>query len=113
MRTTDLVYVGFRKKVAALNRQTGEIVWHWEAAKGSSYLTLLVDRDLLIVSVDGYTYGLDAATGREEWFNPMKGFGIGVASLASVSGSAQNTQAHAATAEAQAAQTATHGPAHT
>ncbi|MDZ4286850.1 MAG: PQQ-binding-like beta-propeller repeat protein [Prosthecobacter sp.] len=111
MKTTDLVFVGFRSRVAALHRGTGEIVWEWEAAKGSSYLTLLVDRDLVIVSVDGYMYGLAAATGRELWFNPMKGFGTGVASLASASGSAQNTQAHAAAAEALAAQAATtHSP---
>jgi outer membrane protein assembly factor BamB len=119
MQTIDLVYVGFLKRVAALHRSTGEIVWQWEADKGASYLTLLVDNDIVIVSVDGYMYGLDAATGRELWFNPMRGFKTGVASLAIANHSAQNTQAnaraHAATtaaqqalAQQQAAQSATY-----
>lgn len=101
MQVTDLVYVGLLSRVAALDRQTGEIIWQWQAAKGSSYLTLLVDRDLVIVSVDGYTYGLDAATGRERWFNPMKGFKTGVASIATAHSSTPNTAAHAANASVQ------------
>ena len=103
MNTTDLVYVGFHKRVAALNRRTGEMVWQWQAAKGMSYLTLLVDRDTVIVSVDGYMYGLEASSGRELWFNPMKGFGTGVASIASVNGAAQNLAANAAVSAAHAA----------
>ncbi|MDB6072859.1 MAG: hypothetical protein JWO89_499 [Verrucomicrobiaceae bacterium] len=103
MKTTDLVYVGFHKRVAALNRKTGEIVWQWQASSGSSYLTLLVDGGMVIVSVDGYMYGLEASSGRELWFNSMKGFGTGVASLASANGSAQNVVAHAAASDAQAA----------
>jgi outer membrane protein assembly factor BamB len=103
MKTTDLMYVGFRKRVAALNRKTGEIVWEWQASSGSSYLTLLVDGDILIVSVDGYMYGLQTSSGRELWSNPMKGFGIGIASLASANGSAQNVAANSAAAAAQAA----------
>ena len=102
MNTADLVYVGFLNRVAALERQTGRIVWEWEATKGRSYLTLLLDRGVLVVSVDGYMYGLEASTGREMWFNPMKGFGTGVASLASTNGTAQNVAASAAASAAQA-----------
>ncbi|MDB6138084.1 MAG: hypothetical protein JWO94_1156, partial [Verrucomicrobiaceae bacterium] len=98
MNNADLVYVGFLSRVAALNRKTGEILWEWQAQEGRSYLTLLLDRDLLIVSVDGYMYGLEAATGRERWFNPMTGYNTGVASLASMSGSVQNPAAHASAA---------------
>jgi len=101
MKTTDLVYVGFLNRVAALNRRTGEIVWQWQSSKGSSYLTLLVDGDLVLVSVDGYMYGLETCTGKELWANPMKGFGTGVASLATVNGSAQNAAANAAVSAAR------------
>lgn len=107
MSTTDLVYVGFLHRVAALDRLTGRIVWQWEAANGRGYLTLLLDRGVLIVSSNGYMYGLDAASGRELWYNPMKGFGSGVASLASANGSAQNVAGNAAASAAAAHAVAT------
>lgn len=83
---SDLVFTGFNKRVAALHRDTGSIVWQWKAPSGSSYTTLLLDGDRLIVSVHGYTYALDALTGRQLWANEMSGFGFGVASLVSVRG---------------------------
>lgn len=113
MSTHDLVYVGFLKRVAALHRDTGEIVWEWEADKGSSYLTLLVDRDLVLVSVDGYMYGLDAATGNQRWSNPMRGFGTGVASLATQNTCAQNSTAAASATAQQMLHTGAFTPPHT
>ncbi len=101
MSTADLVFVGFLRRVAALERNTGQIVWQWEADKGRCYQTLLLDQGMLIVSVDGYMYGLEASTGRQLWFNEMKGFGSGVASLASVNGSAQNVAASASATRAK------------
>lgn len=83
---TDLVFTGFNKRVAALHRDTGEIVWQWRCNCLHTYTTLLLDGDRLIVSVQGYMYALDAATGRELWANEMAGFGYGVASIASVRG---------------------------
>ena len=83
----DLVFVGLKSRVAALRRDTGEMVWSWRAPKprGGSYLSLLViDKTRLIASVDGYTYCLDARTGAELWFNELKGFGTGVASIATL-----------------------------
>jgi outer membrane protein assembly factor BamB len=103
MDAPDFVYVGFKNRVAALHRLTGELIWQWKAAKGCSYVTLLLDREVLIVSVDGYMYGLEACSGIELWFNNMTGFGTGVASIASVHGSSQNQIANAAAISAAAA----------
>lgn len=50
---------------------------------------MLLDGDRLIVSVVGYMYCLDPATGNQLWFNELSGFGTGVASLASVRGCVQ------------------------
>ncbi|GEP45023.1 PQQ-binding-like beta-propeller repeat protein [Brevifollis gellanilyticus] len=86
MSIPDLIFTGFNKRVAALDRHTGQIVWQWSAHTGSSYTSLMLDDDRLIVSVHGYMYALDALTGRQLWFNEMSGFGYGVASLASVNG---------------------------
>jgi outer membrane protein assembly factor BamB len=100
MNLSDLIFTGFNRRVAALDKRTGQIIWNRKLPKGNSYATLLLDGDLLVVSVDGYMYGLNALTGEEIWFNEMSGFGTGVTSLASVNGSVQNIAAAAAADEA-------------
>jgi outer membrane protein assembly factor BamB len=62
------------------------LAWSWKAPEGSGYVVLLYDTDRLIASVQGYTYCLDPATGAQMWANPLKGFGLGVPCLASISG---------------------------
>jgi len=86
MTLENLVFVGFNSRVAALDRRTGELVWKWKCPKGKGFVTLLLDADRLLASVQGYTYCLDARTGQQLWFNELSGFGHGVASLASVRG---------------------------
>lgn len=103
MQLKELIFTGFNRQVAALDRRTGLIIWQWKAAKGRSYVTLLLEGDVLVVSVDGYMYGLNARTGVELWCNEMTGFGMGVASLASVNGSAQSLNSVASAAAAAAA----------
>ncbi|MGD9722167.1 MAG: PQQ-binding-like beta-propeller repeat protein [Pirellulales bacterium] len=81
--TGGLVFVGFNARVAALDRETGELVWQWKCPRGSGIAALLLDGDRLIASLQGYTYCLDAASGQLIWNNPLKGMGIGTACLAS------------------------------
>ena len=104
MATTDqLIFVGFNSRVAAIDRDTGQLIWQWKCPRGTGYTSLLFDGDRLIVSVMGYTYCLVPLTGQVLWFNELPGMGMGVASLASVRGSMQNPQAAAAyAAEEQA-----------
>ena len=100
----QLIFVGFNSRVAALDRRTGELVWNWKSPRGKGYVTVFLDGELLIVSVVGYTYALDSLTGRTVWFNELSGFGMGVASIASVRGSVQNIAAAAAQADEESAQ---------
>ena len=103
MNLSDLIFTGFNRRVAALDKRTGKIVWGHKLDKGQQYVTLLLDGNVLIVAVDGYMYGLDALTGEQLWFNEMTGYGTGVTSLVSLNGSAQNLTAAAAAAAAVAA----------
>ena len=77
----QLVFVGFNSRVLALDRESGEIVWTWQASKprNGGYVTMLLDDDRLVVSVMGYMYCLDPSTGEQLWYNETKGFGTGVA----------------------------------
>lgn len=80
---TDFLFVSFNSRVLALDRDTGRLIWNWKAHKGrSNYVSILVDDEQLFVSIDGYTYCLDPFTGRQLWFNPLKGFGYGIPTLA-------------------------------
>ena len=106
-RNEALVFVGFNKRVAALDKKTGEIRWQWKAPEGSGYVSLLLDGDRLFVSVVGYTYCLNASTGEQVWFNPMKGFGTGVTSLACSGGHSEHSVLGQAAAAAAAAASAT------
>lgn len=83
----DLVFLGFNSHVFALHRETGELVWKWKSPRGrGSYVALLLDGEKLIASVQGYTYGLDAVSGRQLWDNPLKGTGLGTPSMVSMRG---------------------------
>jgi len=105
MKLSDLIFTGFNKRVAALHRDSGEIIWHWKA-RHNGYVTLLLDGGTLIVSVNGFMYALDALTGRLIWENEMDGFGYGVTSLVSQNGvTGASLPAQAAAAAAAAAQT--------
>jgi outer membrane protein assembly factor BamB len=103
MTLSDLIFVGFNKRVAAMDRHTGQVIWDWKAPKGSMYVTLLLDGDQLIVSVNGYMYALRAMTGEQLWMNTMSGFGSGVTCLTSERGNSSSHLLAAAAANAAAA----------
>ena len=112
MNIAELVFAGFNRRVAALHRHTGQIVWQWLAPKGSTYVSLLLESNLLVVAVDGYMYGLDPLTGAVLWFNPMAGFGTGVTSLVSANGTSSSPVMAAASqiSASQPDNTPTHSP---
>ena len=66
-----------------------------------------MDGNVLIAGTNGYIYGLDAKTGQQLWFNELKGYGLGVTSLATLGGAtSQPVVLQAADADAAAATTA-------
>jgi outer membrane protein assembly factor BamB len=95
----ELVFVGFNRRVVALNRDTGELIWTWKAPNGTGFPAVLLDGDRLIVSVNGYTYCLDPITGEQYWENTLPGLGMGTASIASIYGNSGSTAAAAIIAQ--------------
>jgi outer membrane protein assembly factor BamB len=103
MTIDRLIFVGLNGYAAALDRDTGEIVWSQDGMK-SGYVTILLDGDRLIVSTNGYLYCLDPLTGEILWHNPMKGYGSGTpASLVSIRGQTSEAAIHQAAAAIAAA----------
>lgn len=107
MRIDQLIFVGLRGYVVALDRDSGEVVWD-NSELNSGYTTLLLDGDRLIVSTNGYIYCLDPRTGRILWNNPLRGYGVGIAHLASVRGQSDATAIHQAAAADEAARSSSH-----
>jgi outer membrane protein assembly factor BamB len=110
MHLHKLLFLGLNGKVAALDRDSGEIVWEWIAKDPDKnravggYMTLLVDQGQLFVSANGYTYRLDPVTGAELWANPLRGWGVGPAALATSTAASQQVLTAAAAAKQAAEQ---------
>jgi outer membrane protein assembly factor BamB len=85
-----VVFVGIHGGVFCLNRTTGQAVWS-ASLKGSDFVTLLLDGELLLAGTRGEVFCLDAATGQVRWHNDMPGQGLGLITLASARGASNPT----------------------
>src|SRR6266536_5972717 len=81
MKSSELVFVGIRGSVVALNRATGQQVWATRL-KGSDFVNITFQNGLLLASCSGEIFSLDPLTGEGQWHNPLKGFGTGLATIA-------------------------------
>ena len=81
MKTSDLVFIGIKGSVVALNRATGQQVWATHL-KGSDFVNVVVQGGAVLASCYGEIFCLDPLTGDALWHNPLKGFGTGLATIA-------------------------------
>jgi len=81
MKTSDLIFIGIKGSVVALNRGTGQQVWATHL-KGYDFVNVVVDSGAILASCRGEIFCLDALTGNARWHNPLKGFGWGLATIA-------------------------------
>ncbi len=86
MKTPDLVFIGIKGSVVALNRATGEQVWATHL-KGCDFVNVVVQDGTVLASCYGEIFCLDPLTGDARWHNPLKGFGMGLATIAGGDGS--------------------------
>jgi outer membrane protein assembly factor BamB len=94
MGIENWVFVGMNGSVCAVERDSGRVVWQWQSPKPKrGFVSIFLDEDRIMAGLSGYLYCLDAASGRVLWENPLKGFGYGNFSFASVRGSWDATSA--------------------
>lgn len=84
---SDLVYLGVKAHVTAIDRTTGRTSWQTKlkvglTPSGDSFVSLLVDEGLVYAHTRGQMFCLDAANGDVLWQNELDGLGYGIASLA-------------------------------
>jgi len=91
----QLVFVGIRGRVVALNRETGEEVWRVNLS--SEFVTVLWDGDSLVAATSGEVWRLEPESGAQIWHNQLRGLRRGLVSLASTraSGVTETPQAEA------------------
>ena len=85
MKTSELVFVGIGRSVVALNRATGEQVWATRL-KGYDFVNVLLDGGRIFATSCGEIFCLDPLTGDVLWHNQLKGFGTGLATIATEAG---------------------------
>jgi outer membrane protein assembly factor BamB len=81
-----LIFLGVHGEVVALDRATGQELWHAQLP-GSDFVNLILDQDRIIATTRGKAFCLDAATGQILWRNDLPGLGLGLVSIATGSGS--------------------------
>jgi|SRR5690348_7248346 len=85
MKTSDLVFIGIKGSVVALNRVTGEQVWAVNL-KGLGFVNVALQAEAVLACCCGEVFCLDPLTGNPRWHNPLKGFGRGFATIATDEG---------------------------
>jgi outer membrane protein assembly factor BamB len=92
MSRANLVYVGIKSIAIALDHAAGNIVWETHL-KGCGSVHLILDGDNLYATTQGEVFCLDPENGSGRWSNPLKGHGLGLASIAVRSANAETLAA--------------------
>ena len=88
MTPSKIVYLGVKGSVIAINSATGQSVWETRL-KGSEFVNVVLDGENLLATTRGEIFCLDPHGGGIRWHNPLKGYGLGLITVAG-EGIAQN-----------------------
>jgi outer membrane protein assembly factor BamB len=94
MATKDLVFVGIKGAVVAMDTKTGARNWE-KKLKGSDFVSVLIDGDRVLAGTQGEIFCLDAKTGEMLWHDGLKGYGLGLMNIATRNGSSDTSLAQA------------------
>ncbi len=90
MRTSDLTFIGIKGSVLALYRDTGRQAWATRL-KGWDFVNVVLERDQVLATTWGEIFCLDALVGEVLWHNPLKGYGRGLATIATANNPGTNS----------------------
>jgi outer membrane protein assembly factor BamB len=95
MTQSQVIYLGVKGTVIAINSATGQSVWE-TPLKGSEFVNVVLDGENLFATTRGEIFCLDPQGGGIRWHNPLKGYGLG---LITITGGGIPQNASAITAE--------------
>jgi len=81
MARSEFIYLGIKGCVIALNSTTGRQVWVRDL-KGMSFVNVVLAGNNLLAATQGEIFCLDAQSGVVRWHNRLKGYGLGLVSIA-------------------------------
>ena len=88
---SKIIYLGVKGSVVAMNSATGVIVWS-TSLKAAEFVNVILDGNNLYATTRGEIFCLDPQAGGIRWHNPLKGYGLGLITIAG-EGIGQNTSA--------------------
>jgi outer membrane protein assembly factor BamB len=81
MAAANLIFVGIKGSVVAIDRATGTEVWSTQL-KGTDFVNVVICNDDLYAATRGEIFCLDQGTGSIRWRNALKGYGLGLMTIA-------------------------------
>jgi len=76
-----IIYLGVRGSVVAVDSATGQELWN-TSLKGAEFVNVVLDGDNLFATTRGEIFCLDPKGGGLRWHNPLKGYGLGLITIA-------------------------------
>jgi len=92
MKTADLIFIGIRGSVIALDRATGQPACTTRL-KGYDFVNLVLEDDVLFAAAHGEIFCLEPYSGQVRWHNPLRGHGVGLAAIATANQGSGTTAA--------------------
>ena len=78
---SKIIYLGVNGSVVAVDSSTGQIIWS-TTLKGSEFVNVVLDGDNLFATTRGEIFCLDPQGGGIRWHNKLKGYGLGLITIA-------------------------------
>src|SRR5204863_5976682 len=86
-----IIYLGVKGSVVAIDSATGQSIWS-TSLKGAEFVNVVLDGTNLFATTRGEIFCIDPQGGGIRWHNPLKGYGLGLITIAG-EGIGQNTPA--------------------